>query len=379
MKKVIMFAGHQHEIPPTKGAAIQTWIDEVSKKIIKYQTHIISIDHPFLPNKEFKDGVYYHRIHIGKIYTRIRKIFGWDFYSYHKRVFNIVKEINPDIVHIHNDYFSKKTIKWIKKFNPNIKIILHMHNESENFSKKDFPKINLFVGCSNYITDFYKNNLTIKANDYKTIHNGVNIESFIKTTEKKELINSSIKKDKNEISICYFGRISPEKGVDKFVELAILLKKHKNYKFYCFGELGARGDRKKFTNNLLKTIKKENLTNIEFLDFIPPQKIHLAYHYADIIIIPSKKEAFSMVALEALASKCLVISVTKGGLIEFLNDSNSILIDNYETFSKEAKQVILKLDENKKNELVKHGLETAKKFDWLNIAMNTEKIYDNLF
>jgi len=381
MKKVIMFAGPHYEIPPTRGAAVETWIDEVSKNLIKYQTHIISISHPFLPNKEFKDGIYYHRVYIGKVYTKIfKKILGLDFYSYNKRVFNIIKITAPNIIHIHNYYKSKEIVSWIKNYNPNIKIILHMHNESEVFLRKDFPKIDFFIGCSDYITSSYKNKQLIKADKFQTIYNGVNIEKFTKTTKRKEIINSSIKNNKNHTSICYFGRISPEKGVDKFVKLAILLKNHSNYKFYCFGELGARGDRKKFTNNLLNTIKKETLSNIEFLDFVPPQKIHLAYQFADIVIVPSRfEEPFCMVALEALASKCLVISVAKGGLVEFLNDKNSILIKDYDNFSEKAKDIIFNINKDEEKIILKKGLETAKKFDWLNIALKMEKLYDNLF
>lgn len=380
MKKIVILGGHQHEIPPTTGAAVQTWIDEVSKKIIKYQTHIISISHPFLPNKEFKDGVYYHRIEIGKIYTRIfRKILGWDFYSYHKRVFSIIKDIKPDIIHIHNDYYTKELIRWIKIYNPKIKIIFHMHNENQKFLQKNFPKVDLFVGCSNYIVNTFQKNSLIQAKSFKTLYDGVDINKYQKIINKKSLINESIKTEPTDINICYFGRISPEKGVDKFVELATLLKEHKQYKFYCFGELGARGLRKEFTNNLYKKIDNEQLSNIKFLDFVPPQKIHYAYHFADIVIIPSRfEEPFCMVALEALASKCLVISVAKGGLVEFLNDKNSILIKDYDNFSEKVKDIIFKLKKDEEKTLVTNGLETANKFDWLNIALKTEGVYDAL-
>ena len=77
MKKVVIFGSDVHEIPPTKGAAVQTWIDETAKRLIKYQPHIISIAHDFYPIKEFKDGVFFHRIRFSKIYKRIfQKILG---------------------------------------------------------------------------------------------------------------------------------------------------------------------------------------------------------------------------------------------------------------------------------------------------------------
>jgi len=374
MKKVVMFAGPIHENPPTKGAAVESWMYEVSKRIIKYQTHIISILHDKIyPKYEFKDGIYFHRIYFNKIYKRIfQKILGWDVLSYNKRVFNIIKKINPDIVHIHNYYGAREIIKWIKNYNSNIKIIIHLHNEFSKF-KNGYEKIDILIGCSKYIVNFYKK--MVEANNYKIVYNGVDIKKFDYIKDFAENINKNLKKD-NEINICYFGRISPEKGVDKFVKLAYEMKNYDNYNFYCFGEISKRGKRKDFYNDLISFIDKNNL-NIKFFDYIPPQKIHLAYQYADIIVIPSKfEEPFGMVALEALASKKIVIASKKGGLVEFLNEENSFLIDDYNNFEKETKNIILNL--KNKDFIIENGYKTAKKFDWMNIAISLESIYDEI-
>lgn len=376
MKKVVMFSSQVHSIPPTKGAAVQTWIDEVSKRVISYQMHIISIDNPFLPLKEFKDGVYYHRIHLSKVYKRVfQKILGWDISSYNKRVLNIIKDINPDIVHIHNDYNSKEIVNWIRNFNPNTKVLLHMHNESDKFIKNSYPQIDAFVGCSNYIVNSYKK--IIQTNIFKTIYNGVDTDNFQAIQKFSKNITSIFKKNKNEINICYFGRISPEKGVDKFVKLANLFKNYRKYKFYCFGEIAKSGNRKNFHDKLLEYIKENKLDNIFFNDYIPPQKMYLAYNFADLVIIPSKfDEPFGMVALEALAAKRVVIAVKKGGLIEFLNHKNSFLIDDYDKFEYIAKDIILN---NKNLEYIKEeALKTANKYDWFNIAFSIERLYNEL-
>ena len=71
MKKVVMFAGPYHPIPPIKGAAVETWIYEVSKRLIRYQPYIISIGSPFYPEKEFKEGIFFYRINFGRVYKRV--------------------------------------------------------------------------------------------------------------------------------------------------------------------------------------------------------------------------------------------------------------------------------------------------------------------
>ena len=378
MKKIVMFSGPHHEIPPIKGAAIETWINEVSKRIIGYETHIISISHPFLPIQEFKDGIYYHRINFSKVYKRIfQKILGWDILSYQKRIINLIKKLNPDIVHIHNFANSLEIVEEIRKFNKSCKVILHMHNENNYFKKNKYPNLEAFIACSKYLMKFYNN--TIDANYKKVVYNGVDIEKFTHDAYIKKSLNLSLKKKGDEINICYFGRISPEKGVDKIVELAKLFKDHKKYNFFCFGEISKSGDRKTYFDDLLNKIEQYNADNIKFSNYITSSKINLAYDCADIVIIPSKfEEPFGMVALEALASGKIVIASKRGGMIEFLDNKNSIIIEDYENFASKAKEIILNLTKNQIDDIKQNALHTAKEFDWINIAINTERLYNEL-
>jgi len=374
MKKVVMFSGPTHEIPPLKGAAVQTWMYEVSKRIIKYQTHIISIDFGYYPLKEFQEGVYFHRVRFSRVYKRIfQKILGWDVMSYNKRVFNLIKEINPDIVHIHNYYRSFEVVNWLREFNPDIKIILHMHNETDKF-KRGYPEVDAFFGCSNYIVEKYKS--LINTPYFQTIYNGVDMEVVEKTKKYESIIKNAYKKE-NEINVCYFGRISPEKGVEKFINLANEMKDYKNYKFHLFGEISTRGDRNDFYKKLLNFVKENDL-NVNFYDYIPPHKIHYAYEIADFIVVPSEfEEPFGMVALEALAHEKFLIASYKGGMKEFVDEKNAFVIKDYDNFEKEAKKILLNY-ENLDKTVLQNAYETAKKFDWMNIALKVEGEYDKI-
>ncbi len=51
-KKVLMVAGPFHPDPPLKGAAVETWMYEVSKRLVGFEPHIVSISHPFYPAKK---------------------------------------------------------------------------------------------------------------------------------------------------------------------------------------------------------------------------------------------------------------------------------------------------------------------------------------
>jgi glycosyltransferase involved in cell wall biosynthesis len=52
---------------------------------------------------------------------------------------------------------------------------------------------------------------------------------------------------------------------------------------------------------------------------IPPEKMHLYYSLADLVVIPSQfKEPFCMVAIEAMGARKPVLVSTRGGMVEFV-------------------------------------------------------------
>lgn len=375
MKKIVMFSGPQHEIPPTKGAAVQTWIDEVSKRIVKYQTHIISISNDFMPLKEVKEGVFYHRIKISKLYKRIfQKILGWDIYSYNRRVLSIINKIEPDIIHIHNYNQSVDLIRRIEKLNKKAKIILHAHNQIDSPKNSSRPKVNLFLGCSNFILKDFKENNKVSADKYRVIYNGVDVTKFSNQTKIKN------KSDDKKINIFFFGRIAEEKGVDLFVKLASAFKDLNKFSFYCVGEISKKGDKENFYRQLQYLIKNQGINNLEFIDYISPQKIHLAYQLADFVVIPSRfEEPFCMVAIEAMASGIPTICTPKGGMVEYLkNNINSIVINDDILFVEHAKDAILNLvnNDSERISIIQAALNMVKnEFDWIKIAQAIEGIY----
>ena len=225
MKKVA-YISNFYAIPPLKGAAVQTWTNEVAKRLWFYEPHTICIDDEFLPLKEYRDGVYHHRIRLSKIYKRIfQKILGWDVYSYNDRVFNEVKKINPDIVHFQNYHNGiEKLAKKIKTWNKDIKVILHLHNFYD-FKNKNFDKLDAVITCSDFLMKNFE--YLPNAKFYKVIKNGVDVDKFKKINFKKD----------EKIIIGFVGRIVSQKNVEYMIELAREFKNLPEYNFKIIGEI----------------------------------------------------------------------------------------------------------------------------------------------
>lgn len=375
-KKVVMLAGPVHPIPPLKGAAVESWMYEVSKRVISFEAHIVSIGSPYYPMQEYKEGVYFHRIYFSPIYKRIfQKITKLDPLSYPQRVLKIIKKINPDIVHIHNTF--KWALPLIEKLHGKTKIILHFHNE---VAVNKNIKIDAFVGCSKYILNLYKKNEKIKANYYKHIYNGVDLKKFRPYWENLELrrnIRKRFKIKDEEFIVLFVGRVSSEKGVEHFIDTAIELKNLDKIKFFVIGEISQKGDREKYAEEIFKKAKILK-DKIIFTDFFSPPKMPLIYMIGDVVFTPSNfSEPFGMVNIEAMATGVPVITRQKGGVKEYIKHGINGFFVNENNIARAASEIIIKLknDVNLRENIGRQGYETVKIFDWENITLEAENLY----
>lgn len=381
-----MLTSRETEVPPTKGAAIQTWMHEVSQRVSALQTHIISIAHPFLPEREFRNGVYYHRIRIGRVYRRLfQKITRWDPRGYHRRAFDIIRSIQPDIVHIHHDYHAAELVRWIRAELPAAKVILHMHNEVREFDHRQghprFPAVDALLGCSDYITDHYRP--IIDTDRFQTIYNGVDLDRYRESARLHRQGLHPRAPAEGQFAVVYFGRVSPEKGTDTFVDLAHACRDDARLRFFCIGEISRNGKRARFFEDIEARMARDGINNLEFLDVVPQDKMHLAYALADVVVIPSRfEEPFCMVAIEAMAAEIPVVAVAKGGMTEYLRDGeNALLIDDYDRFAELARERLLDLlaADDARGEMVRAARESVeRRFDWFRIGADLERFYQTL-
>lgn len=215
------------------------------------------------------------------------------------------------------------------------------------------------------VSNFTKNKL-IKAgkNDKKitVIQNGVNLDLINK-------VNQSTEKS----DIIFVGRLIKEKNVDLIIKVLARLKN--NFKLIIIGE----GPEKEKLVNLSKKLNLEN--NIKFIDF--QQNIENVYAYlksSKIFILPSAREGFGIIALEANACGLPVITINHRD-----NAARDLIKNNYngsvvnlsvEDIYKKVKKLLE--DENNLNKLRLNSKEKAKDYDWNKITENIEKYYKNI-
>ena len=266
--------------------------------------------------------------------------------GYIRQIARDLRRRHSDIVHIHT--FSHFVHK-IRTVCPEVKLVLHMHDNSLAFRAADLIEsqlegVDLVLGCSNFIT----NNIRIRypelAERCETLFNGVDAYYFQGAAE------SAPPADNRPMRLLFVGRISPEKGVHVLIDaFKHVLRKYPRIQLDIIGPRWVAF--KPFIDPLDKDLCLKKLNGffekpasyfqflkdklspaddgkVNFIGAIPHHALLYYYRRSDILINPSLCEAFGMSLVEAMACRCPVIATRVGGMIDIISEGqNGVLVE----------------------------------------------------
>lgn len=214
------------------------------------------------------------------------------------------------------------------------------HNKSDKFhaySNKAADEAKKIVTISENNNDLVLS--TFKSAKGKTVllKNGYDNNVFYpEKYDKKEVLKSlGIDKEyKNVVS--FVGKLTEIKGVD------VLLKAAKIYEDEdTLTLIAGNGELFDSLNNLAKEL---GLKNVKFLGNQNHQTLRSIYNIADVSTVPSRSEAFGLVAIEALACGVPVIGTNEGGIKDIITEDVGMLVevDDHVTLAEDIKKILSK-------------------------------------
>ena len=303
------------------------------------------------------------------------------------RLNSLTNDLKPDVIYIHKI----PSINLLKNFIGKIRTVrmVHDHNLCCPRHHKYFFFNNRIcnkpVGWFCYADlGFLKKNpgsplkvgFKSIANVKKEIHANANIDKLIVGSSymKKELEINGINSSKiitisptyaltsnkpatpipNNNTILFVGQLIKGKGVDILLNALSLVKE----KFYL--KIAGAGNAKESLKLLTEQL---NLTkNVEFLEWIPPDKISELYQRARIVVVPSRwPEPFGMVGVEAMRAGRPVVATDSGGIPDWLHNNKNGLISEASNPKNLAANIdILLKDFEKCKKMGETGMQMAK-------------------
>jgi len=266
-----------------------------------------------------------------------------------------IKEFKPDIIHAQHIWINSSTATEF-----GIPVIITSHGSDimgyeawEKFHKYMYnavDKCKKIIAISKHNTDVIAN--IFKGNNEKlvTILNGYDEKNFYlkKYNKQKVLKKFGINKTYKNI-ICFSGRLTKNKGIDLLLKAAKIYEKDDVLTLIA----GDGGEYEK-----LKKIQEElQLKNVVFLGNKNADDLREIYNISDVCAVPSKQEAFGLVALEAIACGTPVVASNQGGIPDFVTEDVGTLIEtgNVNQLADEIIKIITKNKKYKNRKLAKYA------------------------
>lgn len=324
------------EYPPCVHGGIGVFVKNLAEELVKNGENVFvagiynDIENDFI---ETINGVQIFRIKktnqkVGKRLNIINLILNK--YKLSLKISKLEKSIGFDLIESH-DWDGPLFYK------PKTKLIVRLHGSNTAYNvfenKKPSKYFSFFenknLKFADYIISVSKHMLNITLNSFndlnvqkKVIYNSYNSEIF--------KIDNSIKRSKYQI--LFVGKYHERKGViELFKILNLLLEKNEKYNFIFVGKHNQL--QKYFLINFID----DNFKNrIKFINTVEQIKLAEYYNQSNLMIMPSKAEAFGLTAIEAMSCGCIVAMNNIPIANEIIENNNNGLIININKYEETA-------------------------------------------
>lgn len=180
-------------------------------------------------------------------------------------------------------------------------------------------RASLIIANSHATADCLIDRIKINPNRIRVIYNAVDLEAFTPDRQARRRIRNQLAIEPRDIVIGFVGRLHPVKGPDLLVEaMSLLLKKSPRYLLVMLGE----GPQRSFLEALVERL--DIADRVRFLGF--RENVSEVMNAFDIGMIPSRQEAFGIVALEYMSMKIPLVCSAADGLAELVSDEETALV-----------------------------------------------------
>lgn len=172
--------------------------------------------------------------------------------------------------------------------------------------------------------------------------------------------------------VLFVGNVKPHKAADTLMAAFASVR-------HTFPELelvfvGSNG-----SGRTAKSVRMEYFAqgNVRRLGYLNDEEIVLAYHAAEMLVMPSLYEGFGLPVLEAMACHTPVIISDGGSLPEIASNAAIVVKKRNPRMLAQAITAVLE-DPRLKHELVQKGKKRVRDFSWDTTAAKTLEIYDRM-
>lgn len=318
----------------------------------KHDIHVVTSQLSGTESFEIVDGIQVHRLPSRFI----------DVYNppavFTSGIESKIREIDPDLVHLHYRWSLKYT-KAVASFLEKIPVIFTWHNAfgegvgwqrplsliNDEFFKHFFAKSCDRVIC---VSEYIKRQLSnhgISEDIMEVIYNGIDLRE---------------PSQREEDFILFVGRLVHTKGIDVLIEAM----RNVNTKLLVCG----KGPKSK---------ELEGVEGVDLLGFVSEEKKYDLLRRCKFLVLPSHKEAFGIILLEAMSVGKPIVATKVGGVPEVVGDAGLIVPPKDPKKLSEAIDRLVS-DDELRQELARNAEKRVSFFSWDKVVLQLENVYEEV-
>lgn len=274
-------------------------------------------------------------------------------FCYVEGVVDLLSDCDCDVVQVHN---RPQFLPYLKKYLPNKKFVLYVHNEADYGNVRVQRAIELcdrLVCVSGYLARQFGHAFPECRKKMVVIHNSVDADFWhpkYKATREVKQIRADCG-PKQGATILFVGRTVPNKGLHCLIEaMAVVRKKVPQAHLLVVGSpLFFADDVKGYMQRIKRRAQKLG-DGVTFVGFVDRQLLRYYYAAADVVVVPSLwAEPFGKVIIEAMSMAVPVIASDRGGIPEIVTQGNGgVLLDDPEDVQTLAGQILTVLKKKRR-------------------------------
>ena len=218
------------------------------------------------------------------------------------------------------------------------------------------------TGCSQYTLDDATRRFGLNPNNAQVVFNGVDLDE----------VPPSISRPPFERFVFALGRVVRRKGFDLLVEAwAEIAERHQGVGLV----LGGAGPE---LPQLRAMVEERDLTDrVHFAGPMSRADVIATMRQAEVFVMPSRVEAFGIVALEAWRAGTPAVVTAKGGAAEFVEDCiTGLVVDPNDTRALGFAVDRLLADASLRTRIAAAAEERLPAFEWSSIRKQYEQVYE---
>lgn len=339
--RVAIVAPEVFPVPPIRGGATETVIEEISSRLRVAETHIFGIADSALQDLERKDRRTYYRFRPRLLDRALlshwrlpcrRSTSPWYYWPYSRWVAAHLRCLRPDAVWIN----SRAHFVLSARAASRAPVLLSLQNEGNLdgdaiWTSRMLASLAAVLPCSGSLKRHALSTRPALAEKLEVLHNGVDVARFAphwsRPAERRE-VRLRYGLDDSP-TVLFVGRLVPDKGVhllidafariaDAFPKAVLLIAGAETF--------SATGDTPYTTE--LKRQAEPFGSRVRFLGYVPHAVAQQLFLASDVVAFPSIwREPFGMVVVEAMASGLPVVAFDQGGPAEVItHDKDGLLV-----------------------------------------------------